>query len=170
MLTVYGYCSRTQCNYLKSAEEFLLYCTKMKVPLAAESVNTHIENLRTSKGLAPRTVNQNAAAIKFFFEKVLKKDLTLKAVPRAKSPRPLPRIHAKGVVKKIINGARIKRQRLILMLVYGCGLRVDEIRLLVPTDLDLTNNRITIGEGEDRRIITIDENTVDELRRFQKNQ
>ena len=88
------------------------------------------------------------------------------SVARDPAARPLPRIHSQSTVRNIINASRIKRQRIILMLAYGCGLRVDEIRHLTPSDLDLSNKRITVREEESRRCIIIDTSTAEELRKF----
>jgi len=46
------------------------------------------------------------------------------------------------------------RNRAILELLYSCGLRISELTALVPGDLDLTNNFITVfGKGSKQRII-----------------
>ncbi len=58
----------------------------------------------------------------------------------------------------ITSTPRNAKHRLILMLAYGCGLRLGEIRKLKPIDIDFDRKvvRVRKGKGKKDRIIMLD--------------
>ncbi len=166
MLHLHEYCSRTQINYVQAVEQFLIFCHNQKLILNAPSVNTYLKFLKNQHEWAARTINLNVSALRFFFEQVLSIELSNETVPCEKARRPLPRIHTLYEVRKIIESARMKKHRIILMLAYGCGLRVDEIRKLTPHSIDLGRKNIQIGEGDKARLVMLDKSICIEIERF----
>jgi integrase len=78
---------------------------------------------------------------------------------RMKTGRPLPRVHSQKDIRLIINSPVNFKHRLILMLVYGCGLRLGEVCELKPEDIDLDRKIVWIrkGKGKKDRMIMLDD-------------
>jgi len=115
--------------------------------------------LKENRNYAPRTVNLATAAIQFFYLKVLKVSLSRDALPRMKTRRPLPKVYSQEEVRKIILAMSNPKHRLILMLAYGCGLRLGELRFLKPEDFEPDRDIINIrqAKGKKDRIVMLDE-------------
>lgn len=61
-----------------------------------------------------------------------------------------------GEVSKIINAARTPRDRIIIELLYYCGLRRSEVVAIQPGDLDLELGRLRVrGKGGKERLVPV---------------
>ena len=68
--------------------------------------------------------NLRIASVKFLFRKVLKRNIYLNYMKR---PKCLPDVLTKDEIVRIISNIANRKHRLIVQLLYGCGLRVSEI-------------------------------------------
>ena len=73
--------------------------------------------------------------------------------------KPLPKVYSEQQIQKMIKATKNPKHRLILMLAYGGGMRLEEIRLLRRQNIDFDKNciRIRKGKGRKDRIIMLDE-------------
>jgi integrase/recombinase XerD len=78
---------------------------------------------------------------------------------RMKTGKALPRVHAPENVSRIINAPSNVKHRLILMLTYGCGLRLGEVCMLKPSDIDIERRVVWVrkGKGKKDRIVMLDD-------------
>ena len=67
---------------------------------------------------------------------------------RPKRGRPLPKVFSKEEVKRILNSTVNIKHRLILWMIYSCGLRRGEIVKIRLTDLDRSRNLLHIWQGK----------------------
>jgi integrase len=93
--------------------------------------------LRDDQKLSPGSVNQQAAAIAYFFEEVLDLHSGENTLVRMKTDKTLPRVHSKERIAQIISTPSNRKHRIILMLTYGCGLRLGEVQMLKPEHVDI---------------------------------
>ncbi len=105
------------------------------------------------------------AAIKLFYEMVLKKDCPYK-LDRVRSRKRLPDILTKAEILEILNHISNVKHRLIISLLYGSGLRVSEVCILRIKDLDFINLALKIrnSKGHKDRITLLSEKTVESMR------
>ncbi len=79
--------------------------------------------------------------------------------------RKLPKYLKDDEVRKLLNAPdREKtRDRLILRILYRCGLRVSELTSLKIEDIDFDEGMITVrgGKGDKDRVVPIDDDTLD---------
>jgi integrase/recombinase XerD len=86
--------------------------------------------------------------------------------------RPLPKTLSPGEVERLIDAAtgttpRALRDRALVELLYGAGLRVSEAVGLDRAAIDLERRLVrTIGKGSKERIVPIGREAVDALRRY----
>ena len=98
-------------------------------------------------GVAASTQNQAFNALRFFYRDVLKQDLGPVDSPRAKQPTSVFQCPSlEDVRQRLAAISDIYRYptRLIVHLLYGCGLRVSEPLNLRIKDLDLKQGRLYV--------------------------
>jgi len=72
-------------------------------------------------------------------------------LPSIERPRKLPVVLSRQEVRRLLGAPRLLKHRLILALLYGCGLRNFELCKLRLTDLDLDRQVLHVREGKGRK-------------------
>lgn len=152
---------KTLKSYVFSVEKFLNYLDK-KEP-SEQEVKDYLQ--REIKKKSATTIAHEIFAIQFFFEKVLNKKIN---IPRPKKNKTLPEILTKEEVKRMIEVTTNLKHRLILEVVYGCGLRAEETTNLKKQDvlLDECLLHVRLGKGKKDRFVKIPEKILEELRAY----
>lgn len=121
-------------------------------------------------GLTENTLHSRINAIKFYYEQVLKREKFFWEIPRPKKPHQLPGVLNKEDVALIINAVDHLKQKTILMLTYGCGLRVSEVVSIAISDIDSRRMILHIrnGKGKKDRIVSISPTILVMLRAYYK--
>jgi site-specific recombinase XerD len=156
-LCVRNYSQRTVKTYTSAVRNYL---DKLGEPPSRDdedAIKAHLLRLKLETGHAARTVNLAAAAISFFYHNVVHQDIAVDRLPRMKPGKDLPKVYSAQDVESMINAVSNKKHRLLLMLAYGCGLRLSEIQQLSPTDFDWERHVIRIrGKGSKDRQVMLD--------------
>ncbi len=114
---------------------------------------------------SPATINRKTAALRSFYrhlrrEELVADDPTATLSPPAKS-RKLPQVLSYTEIKRLLDSATgadpiALRDRALLELMYGCGLRASEAVGLEVTDLDLRRGFVRPqGKGSKERIVPV---------------
>lgn len=150
---------KTLNNYLGAVSRFINRITVESSKDWYKAFKEHLVWLRDSQGLAPNTINTYAASISFFMEEVLEIQPGEDLLIRMKTGRTLPRVHSLQDITSIINAPSNAKHKLILMLVYGCGLRLGEVTVLKPEDIDLDRKVVWIrkAKGKKDRMVMLDD-------------
>lgn len=100
-------------------------------------------------------------ALKFFHENVLNERFNEK-IPLAKNSLKLPIVLNKEEISAMFNNTKNIKHKLLLMLLYYAGLRLDEARNLKWSDLDFERRVIHIkkAKGDKERIVFLHEALV----------
>jgi integrase/recombinase XerD len=127
-------------------------------------------------GLAATTIARRVAALRSFYRhQVLigvRADNPAAELELPRRRRPLPKTLSPGEVERLIDAAtgttpRALRDRALVELLYGGGLRVSEAVGLDRAAIDLERRLVrTIGKGSKERIVPIGREAVDALRRY----
>src|SRR3989344_8675101 len=134
-LEIRNFSGKTIKSYVYATENFLNY-TKNK-SLNEDSLKDYLQVLIKKQN--PSTVSSNISAIEFFFEKVLNNRIKL---PHPKRNKSIPVVLTQGEIKALINVTSNIKHRLIIRLLYGCGLRVSELVNLRKEDINFNENLI----------------------------
>jgi integrase/recombinase XerD len=130
------------------------------------------------RGRAPATVKRRAAAVRSFFryllrENVLSEDPTLDlAAP--KLPKRLPHVLTVEEVERLLAAPDLSspqglRDRAMLELLYGSGLRVSEVVGLNVGDVDLSVELVRcLGKGSKERLVPVGSHAVRAIRAYQQ--
>jgi len=129
-----------------------------------EDVTAHIRTLR-ERGLAPSTVERKVAAIKSFHRFCVREgiadDQPTASLPLPKVPERLPDTISIADADKLLSqpfpvSPAGSRDKTILEILYGCGLRVSELTGLDLGDIDFESGLLRVfGKGSKERIVPV---------------
>jgi integrase/recombinase XerD len=161
-----GFSPLTARNYGFFVEKFLKHSGKQDKPgdLNEDDAKAYLATLYEDK--SKNTIMLAAAALKFFYKEILKKDFSEVKIP--KKEKALPEVLNKGEVKDLIESADNVKSRLIIQLLYSGGLRVSELVKLKKRDLNFEDNTgwVRRGKGSKDRIFSLSPKLVEELKEY----
>ena len=137
----------TQETYLKAITGLAKYHNKSPDNIDVEQIKEYILFLANEKNISWRSINTITAAIRFLFEKTMKKDISL-AIPLRKTPRILPEILSSDELLCLFDSVSNLKHRTILFTAYACGLRVSELINLKVSDIDSNRMMVRIEHGK----------------------
>jgi integron integrase len=107
--------------------------------------------LAVEKGVSASTQNQALNALVFLYRHVLVLDIgEFKSFPRARMREAIPVVFTPDEVNRIISVFE-GTSRLVVMLLYGSGLRIGECLTLRVKDIDPASRQITVRDGKGRK-------------------
>jgi len=151
-----NYSEATRECYIRAVKEFANYFKCPPDRLGLEHIRIFQAHLFADRKLAPNTVNQHLAALRFFFVKTLRRSWNTADTPYPKREKRLPKVLSPDEIALLIDSAAIPFHRIILMTLYATGVRRAELARLRVSDID--NNRMVVriqgGKGlKDREVI-----------------
>ena len=171
-LKLRNYSLQTIKNYSAITRGYLAWLNKMPTTGDATEIRRYQLYLNDEKKSLPRTINLATAAILFFYSNVIHCYLGAKeSIPRMKTGRQLPKVYSEQEIGKMFSATINPKHRLILMLAYGCGLRLSELRQLKREDFDLDRSVINIwqAKGKKDRVIMLDDVIKPHLKAYLQN-
>ena len=140
-----------------------------------EELERYLAQLR-AEGRSNATVARKAAAVRAFFRHLVligsRTDNPAAALALPKRVRHLPRTLSPREVERLIDAAagidaRALRDRALVELLYGAGLRVSEAVGLMKTDVDVGSRLVrATGKGSKQRVVPLGRPAVEALRRY----
>lgn len=109
-----------------------------------------------------------SAAIRFFFAVTLNRTMNYLQIPRVKVPKKLPVILSRDEVAELIAHSGSSKQKALMLIAYGSGLRASEIANLKTKDIDSKAMRVFVrgGKGKKDRYTILSENSLFALRDY----
>ena len=158
-----NYSLRTIKTYLYCLRKFLQYYKKEERKISKKDVKDYLDKLM-NKNLSGSTINVNLNALKFLLEEILNKKFILK-IKYSKTPKTLPIFLTKDEVIRLLNKIENEKHKLMIKLIYGGGLRVNELVNLKVKDLNFENNYgwVRQGKGNKDRLFIIPNSLKQEL-------
>lgn len=129
----------------ENIRDFLLWCKKKRV--SSQSRNLYL------------------SAIKFYYRGVVRNAQKVE-IQSAKRPKSLPIVLSRAEIKKIAKSTKNPKNKILLSLAYGAGLRVSEVTGLKVQDLDFNELTVCIrqSKGQKDRISVMPESLIGELK------
>ena len=141
----------------------------------ANRLAEYVASMR-AEGRAPTTISRRVAAIRSFYRhQVLlgaRTDNPAAELELPKRRRALPRTLSPGEAERLIEAAagttpRALRDRALVELLYGAGLRVSEAVGLERSAVDLERRLVrAVGKGSKERVVPIGREATEALRRY----
>jgi integrase/recombinase XerD len=166
---------RTVEAYRRDLTDFSRWLGGAPGEATTEQLESYVAQMRAD-GLAATTIARRVAALRSFFRHQMllgaraENPAAELALPRRR--RALPKTLSPGEAERLIDAAagttpRSMRDRALVELLYGAGLRVSEAVGLERAGVDLESRVVrAIGKGSKERIVPIGRQAVDALRRY----
>jgi len=151
-------------TYTSMMEKFL----KFVAPREASECNSDDLVRMVNEYILPRKLsysfqNQLISAVKKFYREICHDAIDPGTLTRPRARHRLPNVLSKEEVKKILDAPMNQKHRLLLSVIYGCGLRRSEVILLEPQDVDRDRMLLSIrqSKGFKDRIVPISPKLVE---------
>ena len=175
---VKGASGETVRGYVKDVVAFIEFCEKN----GADPLNLSKRTIRAyfgevSKDLSPASIMRLVAALRNFYSYLKDKGYIeqnpWKSIRPPKVPKKLPEFLTIPEAEELIDvlekdkSPKALRDKAILEVLYGCGLRVSELVGLDVGDIDLEGRTLRVlGKGSKERIVPLGEYAIDALREY----
>ena len=151
-----NYCDNTIKNYSSNIASFFKYFDKKEHPLHVNESDIK-EYLSTFK--CTNTQRSNHGAIKMYYDICLNQKDKFKYIPYARKEQKLPIVLSVSEIQSMFNVCENTKHKVILSLLYSCGLRVSELINLKWINIDRSRmiiNIIKAKGNKDRQVMLAD--------------
>ena len=151
------YSISTERTYIHWIKHYIFFHNKKHpIEMGKIQIEEFLTYLAVEKHVAPTTQNQAFSAILFLYKEVLGVDLTNENIQalRAQERKHIPVVLTKDEVSKVIENIE-GIYNLVVMLMYGCGLRMSEVLNLRIKDIDFGFNKVYVWDSKSLKDRTI---------------
>jgi len=155
-------------NYARNLKRFIAFSGRPIDTLDEQDARHFLKHLIVECKLAPKTVNQHSAAIRYFFAVGLNRHMNYLQMPLMKVPHTLPDVLTREEAAQLIAVCQNTKHKALLLLAYGSGLRTGEIERLTASDIDSQKMRIFVKGGKNKRdrFTVLSQTTLETLRDY----
>jgi integrase/recombinase XerD len=167
-LQLRGLSGRTQEAYVRAVRQLAEHFHKSPDLISEEELRQYFLFLKNVKKFSRPSTTIALCGIKFFFEQVLKRDISTLKLIRPAREKKLPVILSPDEVRQILRLVRLQSYRTCLSTIYSCGLRLQEGTHLQVPDIDSSRQMIHVrrGKGAKDRYVPLPLRTLELLRQF----
>ncbi len=146
------YSQNTVKTYTEALQTFLLYFNeKIVKDINNQDVITFYNDYILIKKLSSSFQNQIVNAIKLYFKTIKESAIIIDRVYRPKCEKLLPNVLSKEEIKQILTAHTNIKHKVMLCLIYSCGLRRSELLHLKLNDIDSKRNLVIIRQAKGRK-------------------
>lgn len=163
------YSASTVSTYFDAMRVFFTYFREKSVlAISNDDVIQFNNDYILAQKLSTSYQNQMVNAIKLFYEIERGMALDIEKIHRPKREKKLPNVLSKEEVKQLLEASTNMKHRVILSLIYSCGLRCGEVLKLRPVHIDSQRNVIFIeqAKGKKDRIVPLSPRILELLREY----
>lgn len=136
--------------------------------LQSEEIRQYIFDKKDIDNYSWSYQNQLINSIKRYYEYIYGREFDNLDLPRPKRGRSLPKVISRESIQKMLDITRNKKHKTIIAILYGCGLRLNELLELRVNDIEFDTNIIFVnkGKGDKQRIVPIGNNLSKQLKKY----
>lgn len=166
-MCVHGFSLRTQETYAAWMARLVRFSKVPANEVSQEHVHEFLVDMTQTRHLSSSSVNQAVGAVRFFYRHVVPRDWPLQ-FGYQREPSRLPVTLSREEVDRLLAAAGSLKQRALMELAYGGGLRLSEALHLKQADIDSQQMLIRIyrGKGEKDRDVMLSESLLETLREY----
>ena len=163
-----NYSEQTSRYYLQAVAAFARHFGRSPDKLGRNELRSYQAYLLRDRKLAVGTAVGLVAALRFFFNRTLKRHLLPTDIPYPKHPRRPPAVLTVEEVARLIDSARNLLDPTLLIALYSTGMRNFELRGLQVKDIDSKSMLIHIqrGKGGRDRYVPLSPKLLETLREY----
>jgi len=163
-----GLADRTIENYVEIVHRFARHYRCNPLDVTKDQIEAYRLFLLRDKKLAPATINLTMNALQTFFKLMNPEAAPMGSFYRMKVPKHLPVVLSLTEVEKLIAATMNLKHKVILMLLYSCGLRLSECIDLKPIHIESARMKVRVeqGKGNKDRYTILPHRTLLTLREY----
>lgn len=157
--------------YRRDLSNFFDFCNDIDISkIQRTQINSYVRDLHEKK-YSPTSIMRKIASLRGFFKwacanEKTKSNPTL-TLEQPKIPQKLPKVMTAEEINSILNQDLSKLHRVIIELLYGCGLRVSELVNLKINDFDLNGKYLECtGKGSKDRIVPLGKKAIIAIKNY----
>lgn len=161
------YGAKARAAYIHQNENLCRWLQKAPPAVTAEDIRQYLAFREHHEGASASSLDLALSAFKFFYRRLLKKDIA-GGRRRPRRDERFPALLSKREIKAVLAGEENLKHRLLLMMVYTSGLRVNEAVRLKCQDVDFGRGIVLIhsGKGLKGRYIILSAPVLETLRQY----
>jgi len=167
-LSLTGYSKKTVDSYVRSVRLLLEYFNKTPKQITEDDIRQFLIYKR-NQNLCPSTMRIYRCGIRFFFTEIIPRDIK---IPKIASTNPEVKVaNVLGIpeVETFIKKAHNLKIQTMIMVLYGTGLRLNELLSIKLSAIDSSRMCIKVlGKGNKERYVPINEILLKQLRHYWK--
>jgi len=137
-------------NYSRSLAKVALHFGSDPLHLSIEQINDYLYGMLKSSSPSKSYFRHTVYGLKALF-RMKGKDVKALQMPPVKDSETLPVVLSQQEIKRLLATTKNIKHRVLLGLLYGSGLRMNEARMLKITDIDSDRMQIHIRQGKGRK-------------------
>ncbi len=167
-LQLTGKGERTQEAYVRTVRMLSKFYAKSPDRIDEQELQEYFLHRKNVTGWSPSTMKVCYCGIRFFYQKVLKRDWHILGIVRASVERKLPSVLSAKEVRAILATVSTPSNYAYLTTVYSCGLRLREAIHLEISDIDSDRMMVHVhrGKGAKDRYVPLPHSTLVVLRKY----
>jgi integrase/recombinase XerD len=127
---------------------FHYYHQKPVDEITDQDINQYILFIKQVHGVGRAKCRSAAQSFSFFFKHIIKKPFVLPSKLYPRKEFVLPAVMTQPEVFQLFSRVAEPRQRAVISLLYGTGMRIGEVTKLKMSDIERANNRILVRQGK----------------------
>lgn len=149
LLLLQDYGKGTVRNYLQELTLLFKYYNHLSVEdLRQQHIEDYLIFIKANHKVGRAKCRSVAQSCSFFFKKVMPSDYIVPSNLYPKKQFLLPEIMSESQVEQLFRADLSLKERCVVGLLYGCGLRISEVCNLSICDIDSGNKRIKVVQGK----------------------
>ena len=149
LLQVQEYGKGSVRNYMQELTLLFKFYNEIPVEdLRQEHIERYLIFIKENHRVGRAKCRSVAQACSFFFKKVLSADYIVPSNLYPKKQFVLPEIMTEQQIAQLFSADLNLKQRCVIGLLYGCGMRISEVCHLKIRDIDSVNQRIKVVQGK----------------------
>jgi integrase/recombinase XerD len=166
-LRLRDYSPHTEEAYLFHVRKFAEHFRKTPELLGEEEIRSYLLFLR-ERGVSQSSYKQAVAALRFFYRHILKHPVLTEQIPYPRKKSTLPVVLTREEVKAILSAVAKPRDRMVMEILYGAGLRLHEALSLKVEDINSNEMliRVRSGKGAKERRSLLSRRLLESLRGY----
>lgn len=167
-MRLHGLAASTQQVYIDAVRALAKHFNRSPDQIGEEELRQFFVHLTETRKLSASTIRTHLFAIKFLYQRTLRRQLPVLNLLRVRHPKKLPVVLSQSEVWRLLDLVRRPAARMSLVMMYSCGLRVSEATRLQAADIDSRRMVVCVraGKGARDRNIPLPTRTLDLLRDY----
>lgn len=150
-MTINDRAESTRRNYGRSLAHLALHLNTLPTTLTLEQIEDYLYFVKEKTEMrSDNTFKFTIAALRFVFRMEGMDELRLQ-LPTIRRKRKLPVVLSKQEMAAMMNIPCLLKHRVLIALLYGCGLRCGEVRNIKVTDIDLDRAVLHVRQSKGRK-------------------